>query len=147
MVSNQILDDFKGVLSKEGMKYTQTRYDVLSYMIDMNDHQTCEDIYNNLKSSGKDVSKATVYRTLDILVKYDFVRKMDIGDGMLRYEKKIGTPHHDHMICIESGDIIEFCSDQIERIQDSIAKRNGYEVVRHVHHLFVKPIKGSGAKK
>ena len=147
MVSEQILDDFKGVLSKEGLKNTQTRYDVLSYVIDMSGHQTCEDIYSNLRSDGKGVSKATVYRTLDILVKYDFARKMDIGDGMLRYEKKIGTPHHDHMICIESGDIIEFCSDEIEKIQDNIAKRNGYEVVRHVHQLFVKRIKGSGAKK
>ena len=56
-------------------------------------------------------------------------------------KKKIGNPHHDHMICIETGDIIEFHNESIERMQDEIAEKHGYEIVRHVHQLFVKPIK------
>ena len=101
----------------------------------------CEEIFDDLTTEGTKISRATVYRTLDVLAKYEYIRKMDIGDGRIRYEKKIGTSHHDHMICIETGDIIEFHNQEIEDLQDDIAKKHGYEVVRHVHQLFVKPIK------
>ena len=87
------------------------------------------------------MSKATVYRTLDVLLSYGFIRKLDIGDGYIKYEQKIGSPHHDHMICIETGKIIEFVDERIEDIQDDIAKQHGYEIIKHVHQLFVKPIK------
>ena len=58
-----------------------------------------------------------------------------------KYEKKIGAPHHDHMICIETGKIIEFVDSRIEDIQDEIAEKYGYKIIKHVHQLFVKPIK------
>ena len=87
------------------------------------------------------VSIPTIYRTLDVLLDYGFIRKMDIGDGAIKYERKAGNPHHDHMICIESGKIIEFVDPQIEEIQDKIARDKGYQIVKHVHQLFVKPIK------
>ena len=142
MLTDSILKDFKTILAKEDCKVTQPRIDILSFIMDMDSHMSCDQIFDNLKDSGKDVSKATLYRTLDILVRHEFARKMDIGDGVIRYEKKIGIPHHDHMICIETGDIVEFYDGDIERIQDNIAHRHGYEVVKHVHQLFVKPIKG-----
>ena len=94
-----------------------------------------------MNKKGYKVSIATIYRTLDVLLDYGFIRKLDIGDGAIKYEKKIGSPHHDHMICIETGKIIEFVDPQIERIQDKIAKEKGYEIVKHVHQLFVKPIR------
>ena len=59
----------------------------------------------------------------------------------IRYESKIGHPHHDHMICVETGKIIEFFSDEIELIQDKIAEEKGYKIIKHIHQLFVKPIK------
>ena len=90
---------------------------------------------------GPRLSRATVYRTLDILVKYDFARKLVLDDGVARYENKIDSPHHDHMICIDTGDIIEFECDEIERLQDEIAAEKGYEVIKHVHQLFVKKLK------
>ena len=95
----------------------------------------------SLSKKDVNVSRATVYRTLDILVKYELIRKMDIGDGRIRYEGKIDDPHHDHMICVETGKIIEFVSDEIEMIQDKIAEEYGYEIIKHIHQLFVKPIK------
>ena len=66
---------------------------------------------------------------------------MDIGDGKVRYESKIDDPHHDHMICVETGKIIEFVSDEIEDIQDQIAEKHGYKIIKHIHQLFVKPLK------
>ena len=133
--------DFEAALQKEKLKLTSQRLAIFDDIIYGEKHRECEEICNSLKEQNHNVSRATVYRTLDILVKYNFVRKMDIGDGRIRYESKIGHPHHDHMICIETGDIIEFISDEIEEIQEEIAKKNGYRIIKHIHQLFVKPIK------
>jgi len=141
MLNKKLIEDFKQLLSKEAMKFTSARMAVLENLINSNEHRECEEIFNDLLNDGVKISRATVYRTLDVLVKYEYIRKLDIGDGKLRYEKKIGNPHHDHMICIETGDIIEFHNESIERMQDEIAEKHGYEIVRHVHQLFVKPIK------
>jgi len=133
--------DFEAALQKEKLKLTSQRLAIFDDIIYGEKHRECEEICNSLKEQNHNVSRATVYRTLDTLVKYNFVRKMDIGDGRIRYESKIGHPHHDHMICIETGDIIEFISDEIEEIQEEIAKKNGYRIIKHIHQLFVKPIK------
>ena len=141
MLTEKIKKDFKLLLSKEGMKMTSSRLTILEDILSNDLHRECEEIYQNILEKKVKVSRATIYRTLDVLAKYDYVRKLDIGDGKVRYEKKLGTSHHDHMICIDSGDIIEFHNEKIEKIQDEIANRHGYKVIRHVHQLFVKPIK------
>jgi len=132
---------FSEALQNEKLKLTSQRLAIFDEVIYGKKHRECEEICNSLKRKNNIVSRATVYRTLDILIKYDFVRKMDIGDGRIRYESKIGNPHHDHMICVETGKIIEFVSDEIELIQDKIAKEKGYKIIKHIHQLFVKPIK------
>ena len=141
MLKDNIIENFKELLYKEGLKMTAARLAVLENVLSNDLHRECEEIFNELTSKGVKISRATVYRTLDVLTKYEYVRKMDIGDGRIRYEKKIGTSHHDHMICIDTGDIIEFHNQEIEDLQDVVAKKHGYKVVRHVHQLFVKPIK------
>ena len=133
-----IIKQFKNNLQEEKLKFTQQRLSILEEMMDTDDHLECEEILYKLKKKGINVSRATLYRTMDILVKYNFIRKLDIGDGKVRYEKKIGTKHHDHMICVDTGDIIEFCNDDIERIQNDIADKHGYKIIRHVHQLFVR---------
>ena len=143
MLDKKLIENFKKLLSKEAMKFTAARMAVLENLMSSEEHRECEEIFQDLLNNEVKISRATVYRTLDVLVKYEYVRKLDIGDGKLRYEKKIGNPHHDHMICIETGDIIEFHNESIERIQDEIAEKHGYEIVRHVHQLFVKPMKSS----
>tara|TARA_B100001250_G_scaffold94174_1_gene78535 strand:+ start:28 stop:459 length:432 start_codon:yes stop_codon:yes gene_type:complete len=132
---------FSDALQNEKLKLTSQRLAIFDEVIYGEKHRECEEICSSLKKKNNNVSRATVYRTLDILIKYDFVRKMDIGDGRIRYESKIGHPHHDHMICVETGKIIEFVSDEIELIQDKIAEEKGYKIIKHIHQLFVKPIK------
>ena len=97
-----------------------------------------EQFNSSLKERGLNVSRATVYRTLDILIKYNFIRKMDIEDGRIRYETKINHPHHDHMICIECGQITEFLNDEIERLQDKVCDNYSFKLIRHIHQLFGK---------
>lgn len=128
-------------LKKEGLRFTEQRKSIWDEITSSDDHREAEDIFLSLRKKNINVSRATVYRTIDVLVKNNLVRKLDIGDAPSKYENKIDSHHHDHMICLETGDIIEFYNEQLENLQDEIAKKHGYKVVRHVHQLFVKPIK------
>ena len=129
------------VLRKEGLRYTSQRQAVWDEIKKSEEHRDAEDIYLQLKSNNHNVSRATVYRTIDVLVKNQMVRKMDLGDGRNLFEPRIDDEHHDHMICLDTGKIIEFFDEELENLQDKIAEKHGYKVVRHVHQLFVKPIK------
>ena len=133
------IEKFKLALKKEGLKFTEQRFQLFKFLYKNDGHYECEDIIRKINKKNQKLSRATVYRTLDILVKYGFVRKIVLDDGVARYENKISSKHHDHMICIESGEIIEFYNDEIEKIQDEIAEKHGYVIVKHVHQLFVKP--------
>ena len=128
-------------LKKEGLRYTNQRQAVWDEIKSSDDHRDAEQIYSALRNNNLNVSRATVYRTIDVLVKNRLVRKMDVGDGRSLYEPRLDDEHHDHMICLKTGDIIEFYNEELENLQDKIAKKHGYKVIRHVHQLFVKPIK------
>ena len=141
MKTQHIQKKFIDALKSENIKLTPQRQAIFSDIMNSDGHRECDDIHNSLVKDDISISKATIYRTLDILVKYDLIRKLVIGDGKAKYEKKIGKPHHDHMICIETGEIIEFDNDEIERLQEEEAKQRGYEIIKHVHQLFVRPIK------
>ena len=141
MDQEDIQKQFINALQSEGIKLTPQRQAVFSNIMNSQGHRECNDIQNSLLKDGMNVSRATIYRTLDILVHYNLIRKLVIGDSKAKYEKKIGKKHHDHMICIESGDIIEFENEEIERLQEEEARKYGYKIVKHVHQLFVKPIK------
>ena len=129
------------ILKSEGLRYTDQRQAIWDEIRNSNEHRDAEDIYLKLKEKNVKVSRATVYRTIDVLVKNRLVRKMDVGDGRSLYEPRLDNEHHDHMICLDTGDIIEFYNKELEDLQDTIAKKHGYKVIRHVHQLFVKPLK------
>ena len=136
MTNEKLLSDFKDVLKKEGLKVTPQRIAVLEEIIKDKGHRESEDIYMAIKSRKTHVSRATVYRTLDILVQHGFARKLNLGDGRARYETKIDSPHHDHMICNNCGKIIEFVNYEIEKIQEEIAKHHQFKLQQHIHQLF-----------
>ncbi|MFQ6610011.1 MAG: Fur family transcriptional regulator, partial [Fidelibacterota bacterium] len=106
-------------------------------LIENPNHRECEEIYLDLLQKGYVVSRATIYRTLDIAVKYGFARKMDIGEGKSLYETKLEANHHDHIVCTVCGKITEFLNDEIEKIQLEICNSNNSQLVRHTHQLFV----------
>ncbi len=129
------------ILKSEGLRYTEQRKAIWDEIRRSKEHRDAEDIYLKLKANSVKVSRATVYRTIDVLVKNRLVRKMDVGEGRSLFEPRLDDKHHDHMICIDTGDIIEFYNEKLENLQDEIAEEHGYEVVRHVHQLFVRPQK------
>ena len=140
-MATQKSETLTGILHKEGLRYTAQREAVWDEIQQNQEHRDVDDIHLSLCMKGIQVSRATVYRTIDVLVKNKLVRKMDVGDGRCRYEPRLDDNHHDHMICTETGDIIEFFDEELELLQEKIARKHGYRVVRHVHQLFVKPIK------
>ena len=130
-------DTLKKVLKKEGLRYTHQRQAVWDELSASDEHRDAEEIYLALYNSGLKVSRATVYRTIDVLVKNNLVRKLDLGDGRARYEHKMDTAHHDHLICIQCGKIDEFMDNIIENRQEIIVENLGYKLIRHIHQLFV----------
>ena len=140
-MDENIILKIKKVLKNEGFRLTKQRKAVWDELESSNDHYDADRIYENIKAKNISVSRATVYRTLDVLSKNKLIRKLDVGDGRIRYETKVSKDHHDHMICLETGKIIEFYDEDLEKLQDEIAKKYGYKVIRHSHQLFVKPIK------
>ena len=127
----------KKALKKEGLRYTQQRQLIWDELCSSEDHRDAEEIYLSLRKDGINASRATVYRTIDVLVKNKLVRKLDLGDGKARYENKMDSSHHDHLICVQCGKIEEFMDDKIESRQDEIVKRFGFKMIRHIHQLFV----------
>ena len=136
MADQKLLNRFKEALKKEGLKYTPQRTAVLEEIIKDKGHRESEEIYLALKKSGQHVSRATVYRTMDILVNNGFARKMNLGDGRARYESKVNSPHHDHLVCMDCGLIVEFMDQKIEDLQDKIAIQYNFQLKRHIHQLF-----------
>ena len=136
MADQKLLNRFKEALTKEGLKYTPQRTVVLEEIIKDKGHRESEEIYLALKKSGQHVSRATIYRTMDILVNNGFARKMNLGDGRARYESKVNSPHHDHLVCMDCGLIVEFMDQKIEDLQDEIAIQYEFQLKRHIHQLF-----------
>ena len=130
-------DTLKKVLKKEGLRYTHQRQAVWDELSASDEHRDAEEIYLALHNSELNVSRATVYRTIDVLVKNNLVRKLELGDGRARYEHKMDIAHHDHLICVQSGKIEEFMDNMIENRQEIIVQKFGYKLIRHIHQLFV----------
>ena len=130
-------DTLKKVLKKEGLRYTHQRQAVWDELSTSDEHRDAEEIYLALHNSELNVSRATVYRTIDVLVKNNLVRKLELGDGRARYEHKMDIAHHDHLICVQCGKIEEFMDNMIENRQEMIVQKFGYKLIRHIHQLFV----------
>ncbi len=130
-------NQLKKALKEEGLRYTQQRQSIWNEMCATDEHRDAEEIYLSLRNEGMSVSRATVYRTIDVLVKNNLVRKLELGDGRARYEHKMDLEHHDHLICVQCGKIEEFMDETIEEIQEKIVNDLGFKLIRHIHQLFV----------
>jgi Fur family ferric uptake transcriptional regulator len=131
-------------LRKAGLKITLPRLKILEILEGSPQrHMSAEDIYKDLLSSGDDIGLATVYRVLTQFEAAGLVTRHNFEGGHSVFELDDGE-HHDHMVCIETGDVVEFVSEDIERLQSEIAAKYGYEILDHSLVLYVKPSKASG---
>ena len=130
-------------LRKAGLKVTLPRLKILEILERKDDaHLSAEDIYRELLDSGEDIGLATVYRVLTQFEGAGLVMRHNFEGGHSVFEIDSGD-HHDHMVCIETGDVVEFVDDEIEKLQHAIAEKHGYDLVDHNLVLYVRP-KGSG---
>ena len=128
-------------LRKAGLKVTLPRLKILEILeSDKQRHLSAEDIYKELLQTGEDIGLATVYRVLTQFVTAGLVKRHNFEGGHSVFEMDEGE-HHDHMVCVETGDVVEFINDDIERLQDEIAKKHGYELIDHSLVLYVKPLR------
>jgi Fur family ferric uptake transcriptional regulator len=128
-------------LRKAGLKVTQPRKRILELLDEAgNKHVTADDIYRVLIQAGEDIGLATVYRVLNQFEAAGLVVKHNFEGGQAYYELDSGD-HHDHMVCVETGKVIEFSNTEIERLQADIAKKNGYDIVDHSLVIYVRPKK------
>ena len=103
------------------------------------DHPDVEMLYQRAAAVDPHISIATVYRTVRLFEEAGITQRHDFGDGRARYEE-MGQEHHDHLIDVKTGDVIEFASEEIERLQKEIAKKLGYRLVDHRLELYAVPL-------
>jgi len=122
---------FRAFLGEKGLKPTKERITILREVFAFHGHFEPEHLYFRMKSAGSKASRASVYRTLNLLVESGLVEKViKTGKGSI-YEHRFGHNHHDHMICDSCGEIIEFYSEGLERLQEDICKENHFRGNSH----------------
>ena len=128
-------------LRKAGLKATTPRLRIIEILQEGGpQHLSAEDIYRRLLDAGDEVGLATVYRVLTQFEQAGLVTRHNFASDHSVFELESGR-HHDHMVCVETGRVIEFANEDIERLQREIAARDGYELVEHSLILYVRPAK------
>lgn len=128
-----LLDAFRRYLRERNLPVTAQRELVADVIFTAGGHLSVDDILARLRERGAHVGTATVYRTLDLLAESGMIVQRDFGEGFRRYERMRGTgvQHHEHLICVRCGKVIEFSNERLERMKALIAEEYGF---RHHHH-------------
>jgi Fur family ferric uptake transcriptional regulator len=130
-----------------GMKMTEQRRVIARVLSDAADHPDVEEVYRRATAIDPNISIATVYRTVRLFEEANILERHDFGDGRARYEEAPES-HHDHLIDVQSGRVIEFQNPEIEALQREIARRFGYKLVGHRLELYAVPLPpGEGPDK
>ncbi len=128
-------------LKKAGLKVTLPRLRILELLENAehdHKHMTADDVYRALMDQGEEIGLATVYRVLNQFESAGLVVKHNFESGQAYYELDQGG-HHDHMVCVETGKVMEFVNERIERLQEQIAEDHGYDIVDHSLVIYVRP--------
>jgi Fur family ferric uptake transcriptional regulator len=136
---NQELSRVEILCLEKGLKMTEQRRVIARVLSESHDHPDADAVYRRAMRIDPRISLATVYRTVRLFEAAHVVERHDFGNGRARYEEA-GSEHHDHLIDVRSGDVIEFRNDKIEKIQKLIAQELGYRLVDHRLELFGVPI-------
>jgi len=123
-------------LADRGLRLTRQRRAIVEAVADSDGHFDAEELYDAFHARGIQMSRATVYRTLGHLRQCGMVREAMQRGGRARYEATCWQAHHDHLVCVNCGRVIEFCDERIEQLQDGICERHGFEPVEH--HLSIR---------
>ena len=127
--------DYERALRQSGVRITRPRRVILDILSGMDDHPDALEIFRRAVAIDSDISLSTVYRTMKLLEGLGAIHRHAFEGGPSRFEQASGD-HHDHLIDLDTGDVIEFKSDRIEQLQDEIARALGYDIVHHRLELY-----------
>lgn len=127
---------FAEFIQRKGLKTTRQRNTIVSVFFKMRGHVSVEELLKEVKKVNPRIGYATVYRTLHLLVESKLVEERRFGDGLARYEGHSDVEHHDHMICLECGEIFEFFNPRLEALQEKLAEDNNFKIYRHRLELY-----------
>ena len=130
----------ESLCSQKGIKITHQRSIIARVISDASDHPDANKVFLRSNKIDNRISLATVYRTIKLFEEHNVLNRIDFGDRKARYEE-LTDSHHDHLIDIESGEIIEFVNEEIEKLQKLVAEKLGYNLVDHRMELYGKKIK------
>ena len=126
--------------TEQGMRMTGQRRVIARVLSEAHDHPDVEEVHRRAATRDARISLSTVYRTVRLLEGAGIIERHDFGDGRARYEPG-GHDHHDHLINVKTGEVIEFKNEQIERLQESVARELGFNLIGHRLELFGTPLK------
>ncbi|WP_075291517.1 Fur family transcriptional regulator [Pararhizobium arenae] len=138
--------DLAELCRKHGLRMTGPRRIILDVLSEATDHPDAVELHRRVTAINPGIAIATVYRTLSLLRDKGILQKHVFSDGRARFESA-EQEHHDHLINVDTGDVIEFRSDEIERLQEEIARTYGFEIVSHRLEIYVRPLKRGARRK
>ncbi len=123
-------------LREKNLRPTRERFMLVGEIMGTSGHFDADELYRSLSGKGVKVSRATVYNTLDLLVECGLISRYRFGENHSRYEKAFGRPRHDHLICLGCGDIIEFVSEKLEKIQKEVCEEKKFRPENSTLQIF-----------
>lgn len=147
MTRSEQLESFKSYLTSMGLKYTRQREAIAEVFFDSGAHLSLTDLLDLAKVRHPSVGYATVYRTMKILAESGLATEHKFAEGNVRYEPSVEGEHHDHLICVDCGKIVEYEDEQIERLQEELARQRGFRVVSHRHEIYAQCLVANCAER
>ncbi len=135
------IDESEELLREAGLRMTRQRRIILEILHSIGGHPDAGEIHRRASAQDSRISLATVYRTMRVLEESGAIQRHAFGGGPARFENA-QSGHHDHLIDLETGDVIEFASERIEALQREIAAEHGYEIVHHRLELYCRKVRG-----
>ncbi len=139
------MDRIEQLCAEKGMRMTDQRRVIARVLSTAKDHPDVEELHRRAVAIDSHISIATVYRTVRLFEEAGIIQRHDFQDGRSRYEEA-PTEHHDHLIDMKSGKVLEFMDEEIEKLQEAIARRLGYKLVGHKLELYGTPLEEAKSK-
>ncbi len=127
---------FEDYIRSKNLRHSEQRMQIIDAFLKTERHLTVDELYTMLKKKNPSIGTATVYRALKLLRESGLCRELRLDDGVIKYEHLYGHEHHDHLICTSCGRLVEVLDPEIERLQEKLAKTNGFHIKSHKSEIY-----------